>query len=130
MLIIIGGFLLVLGYATGIRGFKSIWTVVILSIFSIIIVEWGPEFHAVGDGAVPSQAVVEPVGDASDGGGRNGQAAGDGLVRFSLGEEFNDLPAIGKIAKLGDGQKVAEESHRLISILESEHSRKQFLHRE
>lgn len=39
LLIIVGGFLLVVGYGAGIRGFKNIWTVVILSIFSIIIVE-------------------------------------------------------------------------------------------
>lgn len=39
ILIIIGGFLLVVGYGAGIRGFKNIWTVVLLSIFSIILVE-------------------------------------------------------------------------------------------
>ncbi len=39
LLIIVGGFLLVVGYGAGIRGFKNIWTVVLLSIFSIVLVE-------------------------------------------------------------------------------------------
>ena len=39
ILIIIGGFLLVVGYGTGIRGFRNIWIVVLLSIFSIVLVE-------------------------------------------------------------------------------------------
>lgn len=74
-------------------------------------------FQSVKNQFIAAAAVVEPVGDAGNGGGGNVKFLGDGLVRALVEMEgLSDLKSFGELANFRKSQQIAEETSGFILV--------------
>ena len=63
---------------------------------------------------VPSHSLIQPFGDAGDGGGGEAGAGGDFGIGNASGEKAGGKPAVAELYELVFGQQITEKTPRFV----------------